>query len=220
MVLLTLSTSFLNALSFNRFSSNWGIDLSNVQSTGKALLTYGYESRKLNDWIAKLRINLSPSIMFDVSNRKGVSALYTPSFGNRNYELDILATEPRLSWIKGTVFRVQTSYKLETKKNLKQFGGERSVSNAVNVETKYNVLQSSSIAGKFTYNQISYKYPTNSTVSYIILDGLMPGSNFLWTLDFTRRLFSNVELNLQYEGRKPGDSKTIHVGRAAVRALF
>ncbi len=218
--LLTLNTSFLNSISFNRFSSSWGIDISNVQNNGKALLTYGYESRKMNDWIGKLRFNISQAISFDVVNRKGFTALYTPSFANRNYELDILSTEPRISWIRGTVFRIQTSYRLENKKNKPVYGGEKAISNAINLETKYNVLQSSSIAAKFTYNQIRYPYASNTTVSYIILDGLMPGSNFLWTVDFTKRLFNNVELNLQYEGRKPGDTKTIHVGRAAVRALF
>ena len=218
--LLTLNTSFLNSVSFNRFSSKWGLDLSNVLNNGKALLTYGYESRKLNDWIVKLRWNLSQAFTIDVVNRKGLTALYTPSFANRNYELDILSTEPRISWIRGTVFRIQTSYRYEEKKNDKTYGGEKAISNSLNLETKYNVLQNSSITGKLVFNRISYAYPTNSTVAYIILDGLMPGSNFLWTVDFTKRLFNNVELNLQYEGRKPGDTRTIHVGRAAVRALF
>ena len=43
--LITLNTSFINTVSFNRASSKWGIDLSNLQNTGKNLLTYGYESR-------------------------------------------------------------------------------------------------------------------------------------------------------------------------------
>jgi hypothetical protein len=218
--LLTLNTSLLNAVSFNRYSNRWGLDLSNVQNNGKALLTYGYESRKLNDWIAKVRINLSNTFTLDVTNRKGFTALYTPSFGNRNYELKSYSTEPRISFVRGTVFRIQTSYKLESKKNNPAYGGETSTSNSLNVESKYNVLQNSSLNARFTYNNISYRGAANTTVSYIILDGLLPGSNYLWSLDFTKRLFGNVELNLQYEGRKPGDAKTVHVGRAAVRALF
>ncbi|HEU4470366.1 MAG TPA: hypothetical protein VFR58_04725, partial [Flavisolibacter sp.] len=128
--LLTMNTSFLNSISFNRFSNKWGIDLSNVQNTGKSLLTYGYESRRLNDWMAKVRLNLSSTFLFDVVARKGLTGLYTPSFGNRNYELDIISAEPRLSLIRGTVFRLQTSYRYETKKNEPALRGERSVSNA------------------------------------------------------------------------------------------
>jgi hypothetical protein len=218
--LLTLNTSLLNSLSFNRYSSAWGIDLSNVQNTGKALLTYGYESRRQMDWIAKLRINLSGSFTFDVNNRKGFTALYTPSFSNRNYELRTYSTEPRISFVKGTVFRVQTSYKLENKKNDPAYGGEKAISNSLNVESKYNVLQNSSVNARFTYNNIRYNGSTNTTVSYIILDGLLPGSNYLWSIDLTRRLFGNLELSMQYDGRKPGNTKTIHTGRAALRALF
>jgi len=218
--LLTLNTSLLNSLSFNRYSSKWGLDFSNLQNTGKALLTYGYESRKQIDWIAKLRVNLSSTFTFDVNNRKTFTALYTPSFGNRNYELNIYSSEPRISFTQGTVFRIQTSYKLENKKNNPIYGGEKATSNALNVETKYNVLQNSTINARFTYNNIQYKGATNTTVSYIILDGLLPGSNFLWSVDFTKRLFGNMEMSFQYEGRKPGDSRTIHVGRAALRALF
>lgn len=222
--LLTLTTSFLNTLSFNRFSSKWGIDISNLQNTTKALLTYGYESRKLNDWTAKFRWNISSSIALDVASKKGINALYTPTFANRNYELDIINTEPRVSFIRGTVFRLQTSYRFEKKSNKPEYGGEESISNALNLETKYNVLQNSSINARFTFNNISYNKqdaPTkNPSVEYIILDGLLPGQNFLWSIDFTKRLLNNIEVNLQYEGRKPGEARTVNIGRAAIRALF
>ena len=222
--LLTNITVFLNTVSFNRFSSKWGIDISNNRNNGKALLTYGYESREVNDWTAKLRWNLSPSITFDINGKKGKNALYTPAFGNRNYELAITSTEPRLSLIRGTVFRVQSSYKLESKKNKLQYGGEEALSHILNLETKYSVLQNSSINARFTYNNIDYKPPTstikNPSVEYIILDALRPGANYLWSIDFTKRLLNNVEINFQYEGRRPADSKTVHIGRAAIRALF
>ncbi len=220
--LLTLSTSLSNTISFNRFSSNWGIDLSNLQNNGKALLTYGYESRKLNDWLLKMRWIISPSFTFNILSKKGLNALFTQNtnFSNRNYELDIYAVEPQLVFINRTVFRLLTSYRYDKKNNSPIYGGEESLSNSISLESKYNVLQNSSINGKFTYNNIKFNYPTNTTVSYIMLDGLLPGNNLLWSLDFTKRLLNNVELNFQYEGRKPGEARTIHIGRASVRALF
>jgi hypothetical protein len=218
--LLTLNTSFLNTLSFNRFSGKWGIDLSNLQNHGKALLTYGYESRELNDWLAKVRFNISHRISLELNMKNGVNALYTPSFENRNYALHTFSSEPRISYIAGTVFRLQTSYKYEQKKNDEIYGGEQSVSNALNIESKYNVLQNSSINLRFTYNNIKYPHPANTTVSYVMLEGLLPGSNYLWAVDLTKKLINNIELNFQYEGRKAGDARTVHVGRASIRALF
>jgi hypothetical protein len=219
-MLIVLNTVILNTVSFNRFSSKWGVDFSNLRNNGKALLTYGYESRRLNDWLVRLRWNLTRTFSLNVNGKKGVNALYTPQFNNRNYELDIYNVEPSISFIRGTSFRVSTGYRFENKRNLPVYGGEKSGSHSVNVETKYNILQSSSVTGKFTFNNIDYKSPPNTTVSYIMLDGLLPGKNFLWSLGFTRRLARNLELNLQYDGRKPGSTRSIHTGRASLTALF
>ena len=46
-----------------------------------------------------------------------------------------------------------------------------------------------------------------TTVSYIMLDGLLPGKNYLWSLSLTKRLLNNLEVNFQYDGRKPGTCK-------------
>jgi hypothetical protein len=53
-----------------------------------------------------------------------------------------------------------------------------------------------------------------------MLEGLLPGRNFLWTLDLTQRLTAFLELNFQYEGRKSGTSGIVNIGRAQIRALF
>jgi hypothetical protein len=218
--LVTLNTSFLNTVSFNRFNSVWGIDFSNLRNNGKSLLTYGYESRKLNDWLMRFRWNLGRSMSFNLNGKLGENALYTPQFTNRNYELTIYSLEPMVTFIRGTSFRIVTGYKFDYKKNLPFYGGEKSTSNSVNVESKYNILQSSSITGKFTFNDIRYDFPANTTVSYIMLDGLLPGKNFLWSLGLSKRLLNNLELTFQYDGRKAGTSRTVHIGRASITALF
>ena len=218
--LITLNTSLLNTFSFNRFSSVWGFDLTNLRNNGKSLLTYGYESRKQNDWIMKWRWNMTKSFSVAINGKKGENALLTPQFSNRNYELLIYSIEPMLVYIRGTSFRMITSYKYDRKKNSPSFGGEKSRSNSFNVESKYNILQNSSITGKFTFDNITYGYPANTTVSYIMLDGLLPGKNFLWSVTLTKRLLNNLELSLQYDGRKAGTANTVHVGRASITALF
>ena len=218
--LITSVTAIANTVSFNRFSNKWGVDMSNLRNNAKSLLTYGYESRKINDWTLKWRFNFSNSFQWLLNMRKGSSALFTPRFANRNFLLDIRNIEPSLIFIRGTKFRLTGSYKYDRRVNQPIYGGEKSTSNSVNIESKYTILQSSSVSGKFTLNDITYNYPANSTVSYIMLDGLLPGKNYIWGLMFTKRLMNNLELNFQYDGRKAGVSRTVHLGRAGITALF
>ena len=223
--LVTLNRILANTVSYNRFSSKWGIDVSNVRNNGKALLTYGYESRKLRDWTAKFRWNLSKSLTFQLNGKQGINSLFIPNvqFDNRNYDLDIKSVEPLLTFINGTTFRIAGGYEYEEKVNLPQYGGEKSSSHSFNIESKYNVLQNSFVTGKFTLNDIYFISKNNTattTVSYIMLEGLLPGKNYLWSITLTKRLLNNLELNFQYDGRKPASSKTVHIGKASLTALF
>ncbi len=221
--LITLNSIFTNSLSFNRFSTKWGIDITNTRNSGKSLLTYGLESRRLIEWSGRTRVNLSKSMQIDVTGKTGSGELSTSNakFENRNYLIRQYSVEPRISLNKGTVFRFATSYKYSNKQN--QLGDkEKYASNSINTEIKYSILQSSSIITKFTYSQISFSpvANANSTVGYNMLDGLLPGKNFLWNIELTKRLANNLEINIQYEGRKPGEANVVHIGRASLRALF
>jgi hypothetical protein len=218
--LVIMNNTLLNTVSYNRFNSKWGVDFSNLRNNLKSLLTYGYESRKLNDWLMKFRWNISRNFAMTLNGKKGLNGLFTPQFANRNYRLSVYSVEPLLVFIRGTAFRIVTGYRYDLKKNHPAFGTERSTSNSFNVESKYNILQSASLTGKFTLNNIDYNAVANTTVSYIMLDGLLPGKNYLWSLGFSKRILNNLELNLQYDGIKAGVSITVHIGRAGLTALF
>jgi hypothetical protein len=218
--LILTGTSIVNTFSYNRLSSKWGVDFSNFRRNGKSLLTYGFESTKTNDWTMKWRWNISRSMSFTLNGKKGLNGLYTPQFANRNYELSVYNIEPFFVFIKGTSFRIVTSYKWENKKNLPLYGPEKSTSNSILLESKYNILQNSSINARFTFNNISYNAAANTTVSYIMLDGLQPGKNYLWSIGLNKRLLNNLELTFQYDGRKSGTARTVHLGRAGITALF
>ena len=218
--LITLNNVLANTLSFNRFSIRWGMDISNSRNYNKSLLTYGFESRQLNDWALKGRVNITRKYSIELLQKLATNSLFTPSFANRNFLIDILTSEPRFTFTEGTKYRIQTSYQFSKKQNTQLYGGERSTTNSINIDGKYNTINNTSLNGRFTYSNIFYTGATNSTVSYIMLDALLPGKNFLWNLELTKRLGNNLELNFQYEGRKPGETRTIHTGRASLRALL
>jgi hypothetical protein len=220
--LITRSSIFSNTYSYNKASPRWGFDVNNSSSSSKTLLTYGYESKLLNEWTFRPRISFSRSFVLNGIFKTGINQLTSSStdIDSSNYSLQQFSVEPDFSYVQKSTFRVTLGYKYYSKKNTFQDGGQIYSSNSLNAEVKYNILQSTSIDIHFTYTGIQYNGSTTSTVSYTMLDGLLPGQNFLWNIDFTKKLGGNLELNLQYEGRKPGEGNVINTGRASLRALL
>jgi hypothetical protein len=128
-----------------------------------------------------------------------------------------------VSYIYKSNLRVSIIYTLDVRQNKIEFH-EKTINNAIAAEIRYNVLSNGTLNGKFSFNNISFNKGTggdaNSTTGYVLLDGLLPGKNYLWNIELTKRLGGNFEVNLQYEGRKPGSTRVINTGRASIRAIF
>ncbi|QES87206.1 hypothetical protein [Rhizosphaericola mali] len=218
--LLDLSYIWSNTLSFNRNSTVWGADVTNILNYDKSLLTYGSESNQLNQWTFKERLNINRIYTIAFRQDLNLNKLSNPSYSNRNYSLKRIYLSPSITYTAGSHFRILSTYEFYTNKNLEEYGGEKAVSNAVSIESKYNSFQSMSLSGKFTFNQISFNGDANSTVGYTMLGGLLAGKNLLWNVNFTKRLLKNLELTFQYDGRKPAQSRTVHIGTATIRAVL
>ena len=72
----------------------------------------------------------------------------------------------------------------------------------------------------FNYINISYDGEVNSSLGFEMLNGLKNGTNFTWNANFQRTLANNLQISLNYLGRKSEDNKAIHTGGVQVRAFF
>ena len=222
--MISLNSFLTNTYFFNRSNVKWGFDVTHGLSNGKTLLSYGFESRKVRNLFSKLRWNLNKNFSTNLNVRQVKNELNTSGtkFNNRNYKILQNSAEPSVAYIYNSNFRFSLAYNYSNKKNTID-SLEKALTHSIIADLRYNILNNSTLNAKITFNQINFKaYPgaANTTVGYIILDGLLPGKNYLWNVEYTRRLAGNFEVNIQYEGRKPGVAKTVHVGRASIRAIL
>ncbi len=218
--LIDLNYKTSNTISFNRSSSSWGADLSNVGNFDKSLLTYGLQTQESNLWTMNVRLNFKRTYTLQLQQQLGSLDLFTPSFGNQNYALKTYLANPQLTYLPSTKFRMITGYEFLRKSNAVEYGGETALNNSFNIEADYNAVQNTSITAKLTFSNINFNGAPNTTVSYVMLDGLLPGKNYIININLTKRLLNNLELTFEYEGRKSATSQMVNIGRASLRALL
>lgn len=219
--LINNSSSLVNSVFINRFSNVWGIEYVRNIAGGKSLLNYGIDSRRNEEHLVRGRYNLTKNIQATLQWREGSKSFSSQYLENRNFLFKTQSYEPSLIFLLlKNQLRTAFSYRNDLRKNEPRFGNEKASIHNFNFDTKYNIPSSGSIALKGTFSNISFSGNSNSTLGYAMLDGLVNGRNFLWQVSFDRRIAKNVEMTLEYEGRKPGSTSVIHTGKASIRAIF
>lgn len=219
--LLQSTTSLVNSIFINRMSAIWGMDYIRTHAGGKTLLNYGIDTRNQREHQFRARFN--PNIRTTVSTtyRTGSRDFSSQFLETRNYDISLQSVEPAFTWLnKNSRLRLVTSYKFDQRKNKPWYGNEKAESHSGNFELKYNTPNSGALGVRTTYTQISYNGVANSTLGYTMLDGLLAGKNYIWHAEFNKRVSKNVEMSLEYDGRKSATNPTVHTGRASIRAVF
>ena len=100
------------------------------------------------------------------------------------------------------------------------YGGEKAVGNTAGLDLKYNVANKGSFQAKFNFILIAFDGTQNTPVAFEMQEGLRTGQNYTWGISYQRTLSNNMQLNVNYDGRKSPDVKTVHVGGVQVRLFF
>lgn len=218
--IITTSSSMVNTFFFNRSSAIWGLDYNYLRNTGKQLLTYGVEGQTSRLHTPKLRWNITKSLTINLIMRAGRRAYSSALDDNRTYQIHTSAYEPTLTWLYRSRLRITGSVKYDERVNQEQYGGEQAKIKSVNLDFRFTQPGTGALQVRGTFSGILYQGKPNTSVSFIMLDALQAGNNFLWFASWERRVGKGIELSLEYEGRKPGIGTTVHTGRMSLRAIL
>ncbi len=217
--LVSINTNLRNSLFFNRINPKYGLELSFSNNRNKVALTTGYEDRRRSEQALKARWNISKKIGTNLTASRGTRDNDSEFFNNKDFALQFYTVEPQLTLIFNKNFRTILNYTYRNSKNT--IGDlETTLNHDMSAEMTYNKISKTEIRLKLSYVDVDYTGMPGTPVEFAMLQGLQNGKNYLWNLTLERRLAQNILLNLSYEGRKTGEARMIHVGRASVRATF
>ena len=218
--LVSTNASFRNTIFFNRTNPKFGLDFSWNDNRNKTLLTNGFESRTNNYQSLKLRWNMTSFLLLNLNVTDGEKTNLSGLFTNRNFLISYMDVEPKLSFQKGTSFRLSALYKNSNKKNAAVYGGDLLSSQTFGTELKYNVLAKGNLLFNINYVLNKFNKLEKSLLSFEMLEGLQPGKNITWGLSYNRNLSNNTQLTINYSGRASANSPAVHTGGVQVRAFF
>lgn len=218
--ILITNTAINNTLYYNRSSSKWGLDYNFLNNMAEQLLTYGLSKNQNKQHLGKIRIALSKSVTINMSGRSGIRSNISGTTDGSSYLQKYWSAEPALIWLNRSVLRITSSFRYENRQNDIVYGNEKAIIQSANIESRFSQTSTGVIQLRFTYSHINYNGLESAPVTYAMLDGLKTGQNFLWYLNWQRRVGKGIELLIEYEGRKAGLEKSIHTGRMSLRAIL
>ncbi len=203
-----------------RTKRTFSLDLSWFQQQQQILGTNGLE-RNLNDEIVlKSRLSFLSAWLFETSlsakNRKR-SAEWA---ANRNYFFQTFDFEPQLSWLSESGWQVQGNMGWRTSKPIPADEVPGLEQWKTSAAVQFNSLKKGIFKLTFSRIVINFSGNTATALAFEMLQGLLPGNNLLWNMNWTRELGEGIQLAIQYEGRSSDQNAAIHTGRVQIRLLL
>ncbi len=225
-LLIASNNNLRQSLFFNQSSAVFGADYTFINNRSRQILINGMEERNLQSHEIKWRFNFFKAWSVNSDNTMSIKQNTSEFFPLRNYFIEGFETEQRLIFQPNTVFRTSMIYKYTDKKNtargteITKPGFQKAFLNTFGLELKYNETEKGSLTGTVNFIKILYNDDLSSSISYEMLNGLSTGDNFTWELVYQRNLNSNIQISINYNGRKTPGANTVHLGGAQIRAFF
>jgi hypothetical protein len=218
--LISFNSTIRNTLYFNRTNPVFGADYTYSEIASKSLLANGFDAKKISFNAVSMRWNLLKNFTIKLNTEQGVKASNADYTSGRNYSINYQKIQPELIYQPNTTFRLSVNGRYEEKNNKEEMGGESTYIGDLGLALKWNQLEKGSLNGEVKMVVINYTGAQNSALAYEMLESLRPGTNLTWGLNYQRSLSKNLQINIQYNGRRSEESETIHSGGVEVRAFF
>jgi hypothetical protein len=156
----------------------------------------------------------------DYINKKDRVTASSPTLQERDLVSNALLSDfsyrPTMSWEVGFNFGVTEI--------TDHYGGKNATAdiNEQGIRAVQSFPGAGQLRAEFKREEVVLSNAKNSTASmpYEFTAGKAVGQSYLWQLTFDYRITSNLQLSLNYNGRKEGSGSPIHFARMEARAFF
>lgn len=213
------TVSLRNTLFFNRGKQRYTTSYTYLSNTSKTLLSTGLQESSILSHQFNFLHKIKESWLFNATSELGSTESFAANFLSRNFEIDNLGFNPKVSYLFGKQSRVSLFYEFQNKEN-RQGDLEKLDQQNLGISFAIADLEKVSLTGEVKYISNDFRGSAFSPVAYQILEGLQPGTNFTWNVIAQKRITKFLDLNISYFGRKSEETRAIHTGNVQIKAFF
>ncbi|MFD1315988.1 hypothetical protein [Namhaeicola litoreus] len=217
--LLSLDNQIRNSFFFNRglqkFSTGY------IFSEGRKKNYFLIDDRDLSIRNHQFLFNhrLGTFWLFEINGEIGKTISSSELFANRNYEIENFTCRPAISYLFNNQTKFDFHYQFKKKEN-QQADFENLQAHNFGVSGNWANADKFNLIGSLNYIINDFEGNPNSLIGYQMLEGLKSGKNMTWSINFQKRIFTYLDVNFAYLGRKSEEIKAIHTGTVQLRASF
>ena len=205
-------------LFFNRSRPDFGAELSSLNSLSKILLSNGFSRREGKEFRVLIRKNIGSNFNLSLRFLQFRRNLQSDALAGQNFRLNGIETGPELAWQPGISHRVSGQFLVSDKQNGNGEDQAR-ISQAI-LDYRSGMAGKRNLNAQLRYSEIRFRGNVQSAAAYELLEGLLPGRNFTWSVNIQQKLTQGLQLLLTYEGRKSENQRIVHLGKVQASLLF
>lgn len=219
--LLSFSKVIRSTMFFNRSHPRYGVNVAYLNSGRKYLLTEGFDSTGITEWKSNIRYNIQRKFTLSCELKSRLSSSQSNFLNDKDFDVHTGEITPELSFQPGTSWRTSLFVAYGERKNVT--GPEYLTHQKIGAKARISKVSNSTVDTRIEYVNVQHNQLqtfSSSLIGYEMLQGLQEGGNWQWRVSLLKRLANGLQINIVYEARKSPSTRTVHIGRMQVSALF
>jgi hypothetical protein len=214
----SLNLQLRNTLSFQSANNEWATDYQYLNSRTRSLLVNGLDNQQ--QYTHGLHLRWQPFVQFrsTLNTSFGQKSYASGYMSSRDYNLRLFTSETGTNWQTGENGSIGITCAFNYKMNIP--GSESSKELNFGTTYDYSAARKGNFRTTANYIHIKFIGESATSVGYEMLQGLQPGSNFTWSLNYLKSLQNGLEIKLTYNGRSTGGGSPVHTATIEIRANF
>jgi len=217
--LISYNLFYNGILFFNQGNPVYDLRLGYKKNASQPLQLEGYSKLGLEEYYWTMRYNYSRYMDLISKISYGSRWYESQSYQAKNYLFEYFSMSEEINIFFSKKFGLKLNYNFSNKKN-QQSDKEQALIHDLQLAGKLVNIKNFRISSSFGFVKINFSGLPNTPVELAMLDGLKNGDNYLWSLKLTKRLKNNLDIIIQYDGRKTSGAKVIHMAKMQARAVF